>query len=152
MTAAEADQPVMPGRGTRRFVLGFLAVVLACAFVGIEAWPFTGWNLYSRRLTDVVTRYRAVTVDTEGAEHGIPWGRLPVAYASTYRQLPSLDRREPDEREPVCEAWADATRAIGGEVEAVRVYWTESRRDFDGRRTTLRSDLRFTCAEVVDRR
>jgi hypothetical protein len=135
------------GPGVRRFALAFLAVFLACSLGGIEAWPLTGWNLYSRARSDEVARWRAVTVDHDGGEHGIVWDALPVAYRNTYRQLPDLAERHPTDREPVCRAWAEAVRDRGQEVTAVRVYWVEGRRRFDGTTSVVRRHLGFTCAE-----
>lgn len=136
-----------PGLGVRRFVLGFLALFLTASLFGIEAWPLTGWGLYSRRLTDREEGWIAVTVNTDGRENAVAWDRLPLGVRNTYRQLADVADRTPEAREPVCQAWAGAVRRLGEDVAAVRIYWTVVRRHFDGPSTVERRALVATCAE-----
>lgn len=128
-------------------MLAFLAVFLTASLFGIEAWPLTGWGLYSRRLTDREEGWKALTVDTEGREHSIPWDLLPLGVRNTYRQLSDIVERTPEDREAVCLAWADAVRDLGQDVTEVRIYWTVQRRNFEGPSTVLHRELAATCTE-----
>ena len=104
---------------TRAFVWGFLAVFALTGLLGIEAWPFSGFRLFSQTRTDTVAGWDATTVDASGVErpvefHGHSWIHVAEGMAGL------ADK----ERMAVCRAWASAG-AVGAVVE-VRVYrtWT----------------------------
>ncbi|MBA2624976.1 MAG: hypothetical protein H0U89_05160 [Acidimicrobiia bacterium] len=135
--------------GVRRFVVAFLLLVVGSSLIGVEAWPLTGWGFYSRTLSDRVQEWKVLTVDPAGAEHAIPWDRLPTAYRTTYRQLPELVTSSPAEQEQACRAWADAVRDLGERVAEVRVYWTDTQRHISGAPATQRRRLELTCARTA---
>jgi hypothetical protein len=153
--AAPPDAAAAP-RWARRFVAAYLAVFVVCGLAGFEAWPLTGWRLFADARQPVQPGWQAVTVDRAGRETPVPFRELPVGYqghVQVFRGFPGLP---PDRRVAVCQAWAEAVRARGGEVAAVRLYQTEtdvSRRV--GRRgapphRTLRYSCRDGTVEAVD--
>jgi hypothetical protein len=108
---------------TRAFVGLFLTAFVICGLLGIEAWPLSGFRLFSHVRTADHTAFVAATVDDDGLETPIPFGRLPAAYSGfgfVARDLPSLMSRE---RLSTCRVWIDvAERELGRDVAGVRIY------------------------------
>ena len=146
MQPAPQSQREAP-RWARRFVAAYLAVFLLCGLAGLEAWPLTGWRLFADARQAVQPGWQAVTVDRAGRETPVPFRDLPAGYQGYVQVLKGFPGLAPDRRVAVCRAWAEAVRARGGEVTAVRLYQTEtdvSRRV--GRRGAPPSrTLRYTC-------
>jgi len=90
-----------------------------------------------------------VTVDAAGRERPIPWDDLPVRFRGNVQVLKGFEHLRPGRQVAVCAAWADAVRARGGDVRAVRIYQVEtdvSRRVGDRAAPGTRK-LRFTCGD-----
>lgn len=133
---AEVTRPPVPGpapgagavpRPARLFAYGFLALLLVTSTGVVEAWPFTGWRLFSHVRSGTVTTWPVVAVGGDGTERALDLS----AYGRGFRGASWLARRfpglAPARRAEVCQAWADAAARSGGApVEAVRVY--QSRR------------------------
>ena len=134
-------------RWARRFVAAYLAVFVLCGLAGLEAWPLTGWRLFADARQARQPGWQAVTVDRAGREAPVPFRDLPAGYQGFVQVLKGFPELTTDRQAAVCQAWAEAVRARGGEVAAVRLYQTEtdvSRRV--GRRGTPPSRvLRYTC-------
>src|SRR2546421_2738982 len=73
---------------TRVFVFGYLAAVLICGVFVIEAWPLTGFRLFSHLRYARQLGWQATTVDRSGRETIIHFGAFPP----TYRHLPLIMR------------------------------------------------------------
>jgi hypothetical protein len=117
---------------TRFFVWAFLAVFAVCGLAGIEAWPFSGFRLFSHVRTDQVAGWEVMAVDRDGGERPVVVGdRSWLHVAAGMEDLPD------DERLAVCRAWVP-----GAHVE-VRVYRTW--RPIDGGGSEPRRELRATC-------
>jgi hypothetical protein len=136
-------------RWARRFVAAYLAAFLVCGLFGLEAWPLTGWRLFADARRAVQPGWQAVTVDRAGRETPIPFRDLPAGYQGHVQVLRGFAELAPDRQAAVCRAWAEAVRARGGEVAAVRLYQTETdvsarvgQRGAPPRRT-----LRYTCRD-----
>jgi hypothetical protein len=136
-------------RWARRFVTAYLAVFVVCGLAGLEAWPLTGWRLFADARQAVQPGWQAVTVDRAGRETPVPFRDLPAGYQGYVQVLNGFPALAPDRKVAVCRAWAEAVRARGGEVAAVRLYRTETdvsqragRRGAPPRRT-----LRYTCRD-----
>jgi hypothetical protein len=145
MRAETGAEPVAPW--ARRFVWAFLAVFVIAGVFGLEAWPLTGWRLFADARTATQASWEAVTVDGAGRERPIPWGDLPVRFRGNVQVLKGFQDLPAGRQAAVCAAWADAVRARGGDVRAVRVYRVEtdaSRRAGDRAVPGPRSP-RFTC-------
>jgi hypothetical protein len=117
---ATAEVQVSPR--LRRTVHWFLLVFAITGVAHLELWPFTGFRLFSELRTAEREGWRLVAVDDAGEEHPIRLGELPVAYRNTARLVDGFDRRTAAERDAVCDAWAEAVRQEGGEVDHVRIY------------------------------
>jgi hypothetical protein len=140
------SQPV--GTRARRFVAVYLAAFLVCGLFGFEAWPLTGWRLFADARTARQAGWQAVTVDERGRETPVPFRDLPAGYQGHVQVLKGFAGLPDGRKLAVCAAWADAVRARGGQVAAVRVYRTTtdvSARVGDRGAPPERA-LRFTCA------
>ena len=111
----------LPSRGVRAFVALFLAAFVVCGVAGIEAWPLTGWRLFSQLRTDHQVAWRATAVGEDG-ETQIRFAELPRAYRNfplvmrTFAGLPRV------EQTAACQAWLEAARRDQPGTSAVRIY------------------------------
>jgi hypothetical protein len=117
-----------PPRWARPFAYSFLALFLTCAVANWEAWPLSGWKLFSYARGEVTSGWQVTTVDDRGVERPVDWGALPRAYRGWAHVLPSLARGTDADRAGACRAWATAVSDDSGRrVTAVRAYRTRSR-------------------------
>jgi hypothetical protein len=121
----ERDGERGPGRGVRRFVGGFLALFLVSGAIGVEAWPLTGWSLYSRLRHGEGWAWQVLAVGPDGAERAVDLQRLPAAYHGVAYFLGGFGSRPPAEKESACRALGGAARAqypdaVGVAVDRVR--------------------------------
>ncbi|MGI8427531.1 MAG: hypothetical protein ACR2FO_09200 [Actinomycetota bacterium] len=141
-------------RSAQWFVAVFLTVFMFCGYFGMEAWPLTGWRLFSQLRTDRQTSWKATAVDLSGTELPIPFGRLSYAYRGFPQVLKEFSRLPRSEQVAVCRAWAAAASGPGRGLPAVRIYSTEWRLS---RRSGMRAappttTLRFECRDNSVRR
>jgi hypothetical protein len=146
MQQPPVERPPVPA-WTRRYVAAFLAAFLACGLVGLEAWPLTGWRLFADARQPVQVAWQAVTVDAAGRETPVPFADLPVGFHGNVQVLKGFASLPAAEQAAVCAAWADAVRARGGQVGAVRVYRTvtDVSRRVGERGAPPARELRFSC-------
>lgn len=97
-------------------------MLVVCGVASIDAYPFSAFKLFSSRRDDERVSWQLVAVDRAGAEHTIDLGDLPAGYRTTTIVLRDFADMAPEERDRVCDAWADGARSTGEEVESVRVY------------------------------
>jgi hypothetical protein len=138
-----------PSRAVKVIVLGALALLLVAGVATIEAWPFTGWRLYSNTKGPTAGSFIAYRIGPDGGEHLVDYHDLPYAYQRTPYVLNKFAHSSAAEREAACDGIAHGEREAGRRVVAIRVYW-EVRRvvPVDGERHTklIERELRFTCA------
>jgi hypothetical protein len=110
-------------RGIRRFVIVFLAAFLVSGTFGIEAWPLTGWRLFSHLRAPRQVSWQAVAVDVHGREERVVFIHLPWAYRGFTLVMQRFDRLTPDRRRDVCRSWLEAVqRTTRDRVAAVRLF------------------------------
>jgi hypothetical protein len=135
-------------RLARPFVAVFLAAIVICAVATIEAWPLTGWRLFSHLRTDEQSAWSATAVDSRGREHEYPLGRLEMGYRGFIFLMGEFAERSPAERLELCDAWREGTgELLGFEATEVRIYqshWRLSEREGD-RAAPGNPELRYTC-------
>jgi hypothetical protein len=133
--------------GPRLFVAVFLSAFILCGFLGIEAWPLTGWRLFSHLRTSTLTTWQAQTVDVAGRATPLRFGQLPRAYRNFALIMKNFVAQPPGEQAAACADWAQAARDEGRQVQAVRIYrlqWDLSQRVDDRARPTGRR-LVYSC-------
>lgn len=150
MQARPADPPLsdddrLPAAAPVVAVL-LLAALLVCAAAQTEAWPFTGWELFSRVRRAEQAGWLA-TETTGGGEHLIPFGRLPRSFHNSGHTLERFPAMTAAEQQAVCAAWRGALNALhpAQPVEAIRIYRTVSRIPLDGGPPAVRRTLFHTC-------
>ncbi|MGH2680510.1 MAG: hypothetical protein ACRDG8_08525 [Actinomycetota bacterium] len=149
--------PSTTGSGTDRaqpwarpFVVVVVVAFVTCGVLGIEAWPLSGFRLFSAPRSDLSTGWRLVAVTAGGVEEPVNVSRLGAAYqgfgfvARDFMALP------PTERMAVCGAWLRATAAsLGIEARALELVKLEQPlmpRGADGPLVRPRRTVVWTCA------
>ena len=111
----------------RRWFVGvFLGLFVVAALAEVNAWPLTGWRLFSQVRGPTQPGWQAVVVGPTGEESPVPFGRLPRGFRGGLHVLQDFPSMSPRERLGVCRAWADGARDVGVPVVALRVYRTRS--------------------------
>lgn len=141
-----------PSRRVKAIVLGALTLLLVAGVATIEAWPFTGWRLYSNTKGPTAGSYIAYRIGPDRGEHLVDYHDLPYAFQRTPYVLNKFPRSSASEREAACDGIALGEREAGRPVAAIRVYW-EVRRvvPVDGERHTklIERELRYTCGRAA---
>jgi hypothetical protein len=142
------SEQIAAPRFARPFVAAFLAAIVICAVATIEAWPLTGWQLFSHLRIDRQVSWSAAAVDSEGREHPYPLGALPQGYRGFAFLMRDFAARPAAEQDELCEAWREGTvELLGFDARAVRIYelrWRLSAREGDRARPADHT-LRYTC-------
>jgi hypothetical protein len=110
-----------PGRGIRLFVGAFLGLFLITGLVGVEAWPLTGWKLYSRLRHGDFWGWQVLAVGADGIERSVDLGHLPAAYHGVPYLLNDFAGLPEADREGACLALAVVARAQYPGVAGVAV-------------------------------
>lgn len=135
-------------RFARPFVAVFLAAVVVCALATIEAWPLTGWRLFSHLRVDEQTTWAATAVDRHGDEHEYPLGASPRGYRGFVFLMPEFVAGSPARRAELCETWrGGVSELLGFDAREVRIYeldWQLSDRVGE-RAVPPDRRLRYTC-------
>lgn len=113
-------------RSVRRFVIGFLAMVLLFGFAGIDLWPLSAFKLFSQTRDDRRISWVVTAEDPGGTEEEIQFGELPIAYRAAAGFAKKFVDNNPDEERRVCRAWSEALAASGQQAEAFHVYRLET--------------------------
>jgi hypothetical protein len=114
-----ADDPIP--RWTRAFAYGLIALVLVAGVASIEAWPLSGFKLFSatRSSTRVSWELQAVV---DGEEQRLAIGETGAELGYSTLILADFDEMAADERDDVCAAWVAPLRDAGTAVDELRIY------------------------------
>ena len=135
---------------TRGFVVAYLVAFLICGVFAIEAWPLTGWRLFSHPRHAITYGWRAYTVDARGHETKIPFGRFPRSDRHLPLIMQTYGRLSQRRKDAVCNAWAARVRAFGKQVSAVRIYHTHVNlrlHRYHRHPPPIRRTLYYVCAD-----
>ena len=150
---ARTDVPDVVGWPIRAGVLTVIAVILVFGVLEVEAWPITGWRLYSNTKGPTAGSYFAFRVAPDGSEHRVEYPRLPDAYSRVPYLLEKFDRFDAAEQEALCRAIAEAERDQGRATTAITIYRERYRVaivDGERRKHRIEREFRATCAERGD--
>ena len=100
----------------------FLLVFLVAGVAHLELYPFSAFRLFSELRGEHRTSYQLRAVDDQGEEVGISLGNMPLGYRQTVRLIPGMADLSDEERDEICDAWAEPLRERGVKVVRVRVY------------------------------
>ena len=95
-----------------------------CAIFAIEAWPLTGWRLFSHPRRATLYGWRAFTFDARGRETRVDFARFPRADRHLPLIMQTYGRLSPRRKDAVCRTWAGRVRGLGLQVSGVRIYRT----------------------------
>ena len=108
----------------RAFVAIYLIAFCICGVFAIEAWPLTGWRLFSHPRRANLYGWRAYTFDRSGRETRVDFARFPRADRHLPLIMQTYGRLPPRRQDAVCRAWAARMRGFGVQVSGVRIYRT----------------------------
>ncbi len=135
----------------RVFASALVVAVALCGALSVEAWPLTGWRLFSTERRPIAVGWLATSVDARGRETPIPFERFPAADRHFISVMSTYAAQSPAEQEATCAAWALLVRRYGGDTaRGLRLYSTKRDiRRHIGRREPVRAvpSLRWTCAD-----
>jgi len=115
-------------RGARWFVASFLTLFIICGYFGIEAWPLTGWRLFSQLRTDRQVSWMATALDQSGNETPVPFPKLGYAYRGFPQVLQRFGSLTESKQLSICRAWAKATSdRTNSHFSIIRIYMTQWR-------------------------
>jgi hypothetical protein len=117
----EDDVARGPGRGIRLFVAAFLGLFLITGLAGVEAWPLTGWKLYSRVVHGDFWGWQVLAVGADGIERPVDLRHGPAAYHGVTYLLNHFDHLTETERQAACAALGVPARAQYGDVAGVAI-------------------------------
>jgi hypothetical protein len=113
-------------RYARPFVVTFLAALAVCASVGMNTWPFSNWELFSRLRTDRQTRWEEVSVDAGGRTHDLFVAAPPAASSPAAFVAVDHSERWAPEYGAICSAWLRlGSGQLGRRTRLVRIYYLE---------------------------
>jgi hypothetical protein len=142
------DGPV-PKR-VRWFVRAFLAAFIVCGLAGVEAWPLTGFRLFSHLRHERAVSWERTSVDARGQERAITFAGLSDGYRSFVLLVTTFPSKPKDERDAMCRAWVDGLRRVDRGAVSMRIYQLDqSLAPRDGGRPASqpRRTLLVTCSD-----
>ena len=78
--------------------------------IGLEAWPLTGWRLYSRLRHGDFWSWQVSVVSSDGTERLFDLRHAPAAYQGINHLLHDFERLPDGERLATCRGLAEAAR------------------------------------------
>jgi len=150
-TALQSGRMSLAPRPARLFVIALLAAVAVCGALSIEAWPLTGWRLFSRERHQLASGWAATSVDAQGRQTPIPFDSFPASSSRFVNVMSGFARLSPAEREATCQTWARLVRERSGDTTGgLRLYSTiRDLREHIGRSQPVEPvrTLRWACAD-----
>ena len=149
---ATSESTERPQPWARPFVAVVLAAFLLCGVLGIEAWPLSGFRLFSAPRSSVTTAWRLVALTADGEEVPVNVSRFGAAYRGFGFVARSFDQLPASEQVAVCRAWLRAAASIGVDaatLQLVKVDQPLMPRDDEGPRSEPRRTIVSTCRGVA---
>jgi hypothetical protein len=112
--------------GLQPFARPFVAVLLAgfavCGLFGVEAWPFSGFRLFSAPRPTTWSSFHGDVVGPDGEVSRLRVAALPAAFRAFGLVAARLPSRSEADRLATCLVYADAAETAGVRVEELRIY------------------------------
>ncbi len=121
MSEPAAAEDHGPTRLQRRVVVVAFVLLLVPGLVGFDAWPLTGWRLFSLARTDRQTRWVVETVDGQGTASPFSLEQLPMRYRNAEWPLSSFAHISQHRREAECQALLAAVRVDHEDVPRLEI-------------------------------
>jgi hypothetical protein len=146
LSVAPADTDTAP-RSARWLVGALLVLLLVPGLVGFDAWPLTGWRLFSVARDDTQTLWVLEAVDGDGSSRLVDLEELPLRYRHAEWPLADLPGASTQRRQAVCEALLGAVLDVEPGTAQLRIARDHARlAERDGGWTVI-DDLEviYTC-------
>lgn len=137
-----------PQPWARPFVTLLVAAFLTCGVLGIEAWPLSGFRLFSAPRSERSVGWRLVALEADGGSAPVNVSRLGAAYRGFGFIARTFDELSWGERAEFCAIWARAAASIGIDAVGFHVIRIEQRlipRDVDGPLVEPRRTVTGAC-------
>lgn len=137
-----------PQPWARPFVVILLATFVTCGVLGIEAWPLSGFRLFSSPRSSLAARWQLLALTADGERVPVNVSRLGAAYKGFGFVARSFDDLSSAERAALCTVWLRAASSIGIDAVGLMLVKVEQRlrpRDRDGPLTEPRQTVQTTC-------
>jgi hypothetical protein len=122
--ALPADDPPRSARVLVRVLL----VLLVGAGIGVEAWPLTGWRLFSAERDDSQTQYVLEAVETDGSARRVDLDELPgLPYSNAEWAMAELPDAPDTRREAVCQALLEPVVEVEPGLAELRIARDDAR-------------------------
>jgi hypothetical protein len=108
-------------RPVRAYVGALLSLLIVFAAIDIEAWPLTGWRLFSTIRDDTQTGWVVEATDVEGDSRIVSFEELPPSYRNAAWVVAQLPNASVEKREAVCNAMLAAVVDVEPDTVSVRV-------------------------------
>jgi len=141
--------PERAPRWARWFVWSFLAAFAVCGVVRIEAWPLTGFRLFSHLRHERQTNWQAFAVRPDDRQVWLRLSRFPGGYNGLPLVMKTFPARSPQQRSDMCRAWTTAASEHEGKTVAIRIYRVDRRlepRQGQHPMMAAKRSLAYTCA------
>jgi hypothetical protein len=102
-----------PPPAVRRFVLAIFVLLLVPGLIGFEAWPLTGWRLFSLARDDRQVRWEVDAITEQGTIETVDLDRLPLGFRLAEWPLATLPDAGEERRDEMCEALLEG---VGEEI------------------------------------
>jgi hypothetical protein len=109
---APTEIPDRAPRSVRVFVAVLFALLLVPGVVGFDAWPLTGWRLFSVSRDADQTRWVIRATDEDGETRTVSLEELPLRYRHAEWPMSELPGASAERRGAVCEALFGAVAAV----------------------------------------
>jgi hypothetical protein len=106
--AATADAGERAPRSARILVAVLFVLLLVPGVIGFDAWPLTGWRLFSVSRDAEQTRWVVRATDAAGETRTVSLEELPLRYRHAEWPMSELPGASDERRQDVCVALLDA--------------------------------------------
>ena len=148
MPSTAADGTDRPQPWARPFVAALLAAFVTCGVLGIEAWPLSGFRLFSAPRSSEATGWRLLALSADGEGVPVNVSRFGAAHRGFGFVARSFEDLPTPERIAVCEAWFRGAASIGIDAATLMLVRIEQQllpRNDDGPISEPRATVVATC-------
>jgi hypothetical protein len=107
-------------RPAKVWVVGLLSLLVFSGLSGIEAWPVTGWKLFSLSRDATQTNWTLDAITPDGAAT-VDLEQLPLAFRNAEWPLADLGHASTARREDVCRALLGGVETVVPEATGLRL-------------------------------
>jgi hypothetical protein len=147
LSAAPANSDTVP-RSARWLVGALFVLLLVPGLVGFDAWPLTGWRLFSLARGETQTLWVLEAGDSDGSSRLVDVEELPLRYRHAEWPMADLPGASSARRQAVCEALLGAVVDVEPGTAQLRIARDRARLEERDGDWTVIDDLEVihTCA------